>query len=59
MKMVFSNVAVKSNEMQKKENIVKSVVQHNIVPNTEVVQSMQWNMIGRLMYSRTCKSCQR
>ena len=53
--MIFSNVDVKQKEIQKSENVVKTA----IVSNTEVVQSMQWNMIGRLMYSRTCKSCER
>jgi hypothetical protein len=57
MKMIFSNVQVKPKETQKNQNTVK--MQHSVINNTEVVQSMQWNMIGRLLYSRTCKSCER
>ena len=55
--MIFSNVQVKPKETQKNQNTVK--MQHSVINNTEVVQSMQWNMIGRLLYSRTCKSCER
>jgi hypothetical protein len=58
MKMVFSNVPVKVVEIQKNEYVAKTT-QINVLNNTETIQSMQWNMIGRLMYSRTCKSCQK
>jgi hypothetical protein len=57
MKMVFSNVQTKPKEVQKNENTVK--MQTTLINNSEVVQSMQLNMIGRLLYSRTCKSCER
>lgn len=55
--MVFSNVQTKPKEVQKNENTVK--MQTTLINNSEVVQSMQLNMIGRLLYSRTCKSCER
>lgn len=55
--MVFSNVSPKPKETQKNEYITQPA--NNVVNNTEPIQSMQLNMIGRLMYSRTCKSCQK
>lgn len=55
--MVFSNVQTKPKEVKKNENTVK--IQTALINNSEVVQSMQLNMIGRLLYSRTCKSCER
>jgi len=63
MKMIFSNVHVKPRGdvlqmpvVQNSLNVSGNTINQN---NDEYRYSMQMNMIGRLMNSRTCKSCQK
>jgi hypothetical protein len=63
MKMIFSNVHVKPRVgvlqmpvVQNSLNVSGNTINQN---NDEYRYSMQMNMIGRLMNSRTCKSCQK
>jgi hypothetical protein len=58
MKMIFSNVSANTKDIQSNKTNMQ-INNATIINNTVTIQSMQLNMIGRLMYSRTCKSCQR
>lgn len=56
--MIFSNVSANTKDIQSNKTNMQ-INNATIINNTVTIQSMQLNMIGRLMYSRTCKSCQR
>ena len=66
MKMIFSNVPTKSVvnivvKPQTQDSIVtlQQNTQQPVVAIGEYRYAMQMNMIGRLMNSRTCKSCEK
>lgn len=66
MKMIFSNVPTKSVvnivvKPQTQDSIVtlQQNTEQHVVDIGEYRYAMQSSMIGRLMNSRTCKSCQK
>lgn len=66
MKMIFSNVPVKSGvsivvkpQTQDSMAALQQNIEQPVVAIGEYRYAMQSSMIGRLMNSRTCKSCQK
>jgi hypothetical protein len=59
MKMIFSNVPTKPVARYIEKPRVVSRSENLLQPEQEYTYAMQTSMIGRLMNSRTCKSCQK
>ena len=59
MKMIFSNVPTKPVARYVENPRLVSRSSNLSQPQHEYTYAMQTSMIGRLMDSRTCKSCQK